>query len=128
MRLGRSRLSVHRFLSGLQKVNGDDLSEEERTCPICKGIYEEDTTLAGDPEPAFRLPCSHVFGAECLRLLFLSKRAGGWEQKLCPLCRRQVYEEHVEGVVAELPRKFKYHFTSRWETLFDYDTKMGDGF
>ena len=105
-----------------------DLSDHEKKCGICQGIYEEDTTLVGDPEIALRLPCSHFFGADCLRLLFLSRREGGWEQKLCPFCRRTVYDEPVQGAAVALPRKFGYHFISRAETKCDYDPKMGHEF
>ena len=105
-----------------------NLSDDEKTCNICKGIYEEDTTLAGDPEIALRLPCSHVFGAECLGLLFLSRQEGGWEQQMCPICRRSVYEEGAQEPVVVTARDFGYHVISRAETQFDHDHKMGDGF
>lgn len=107
----------------------EDLWNEDKKCTICKGIFEKDSTPAGDCEMALRLPCSHFFGAECLGLLFLSKLEGGWEQKLCPSssCRRKVYDEDEDAQETEVAsgQRFGYRFIPRSETLYDYDPKMG---
>ncbi|KAL8789701.1 MAG: hypothetical protein Q9195_006698 [Heterodermia aff. obscurata] len=76
---GGSKPWLESFMGKLSKVDEQELAEDDRDCSLCKGIYEEDISGNGTTtEVAVRLPSSHVFGYECLRLLLLSKDEGGW--------------------------------------------------
>ena len=81
---------VKDFVDALPRVDVDSLAEDDRECAICRGPYGmPGSMLNGDPEGAVKLPCSHVFGELCVRVM-LGPRPEGWGQRLCPVCRREV--------------------------------------
>ena len=60
------------FISQLPEIN----PQHDETCPICLEPFNS----TADPEPALRLPCSHVLGRNCIaRWLETNDN--------CPLCR-----------------------------------------
>ena len=79
-----------RFVNSLSEVSKADL-EKDSECAICRGIYGENVSMdSGKPEEPVRLPCGHVFGRLCLQVLLSPKADGGWEHRICPLCRREI--------------------------------------
>ena len=91
-----SRMSVARFINSLSDIPNAAL-EEESECAICRGKYGQKVSMdGGKPEEPVRLPCGHVFGRLCLQVLLNPKADGGWENRICPLCRRE-----IEGIGKE---------------------------
>ena len=90
---------VLRFIQTLPKIEIDELDGDTKECGICRGFYGEPVSFdGGKPEKAVQLPCGHIFGKGCLKVLSSPKCEGedsGWGERLCPLCRRV-----IEGIGA----------------------------
>ena len=85
-----SSAKVEKFVGALPRVDVGSLADDDRDCAICRGPYgAPGSMLNGEPEGAVRLPCSHVFGELCVRVM-LGPKPEGWGQRLCPVCRREV--------------------------------------
>lgn len=85
-----SRENVARFINFLPEIPKAEL-EEGSECAICRGIYGQNVSMDdGKPEGPVKLPCGHVFGRLCLQVLLNPKANGGWEHRICPLCRREI--------------------------------------
>ena len=85
---------VLRFVQTLPKIEIDELDDESKECSICRGPYGEPVSFdGGKVEKPVQLPCGHVFGKGCLKVLLSPKCEGeesGWGERLCPLCRRVI--------------------------------------
>ncbi|MCJ1469530.1 hypothetical protein MMC07_008163 [Pseudocyphellaria aurata] len=92
-------LAIRFFLSEFVFVDVDDIELEDRQCSICTA------ELADDLHPAVSLPCSHVFGLECIESwlrpypsltvnegLELREPLGA---NTCPLCREVFFPPHT---------------------------------
>ena len=90
---------VLRFVESLPKIEIDELDDASRECIICRGPYGEPASFdGGKAEKPVQLPCGHIFGKGCVKVLLSPKSEGeesGWGEILCPLCRRV-----IEGVEA----------------------------
>ncbi|TGO34181.1 hypothetical protein BHYA_0209g00190 [Botrytis hyacinthi] len=87
-----------KFLSSLQKMNVDALTQEERSCSIC---YEEIGVAnpEGVIEQPLRMPkCKHIFGDVCLKTWFK-------ENDSCPYCRDKVPTQSTRKVIEQLVRQ-----------------------
>ncbi|KAL7912113.1 hypothetical protein GGI35DRAFT_468436 [Trichoderma velutinum] len=91
------KVTVKFARSLLQKVEIQDLPENERTCVICYNDYGAKTPEGINEEP-LRLPkCKHVFGNHCLARWFEDSDS-------CPYCRDKLElpPKHPERVVNQL--------------------------
>lgn len=102
-----------RFFNELKVVNPAELEPEDRACSICMQPYDdpEDENIIHVP---VRLPCSHVFGKECLAQwttpfgVWEDNLDGQWEEESgwfwspflesshvadCPMCRRELFRK-----------------------------------
>jgi len=93
-----NRLEISRYSTDYTR---QAMESDESSCFICHTLYEprplipaENEPLTG--EPARKLHCGHVFGADCLK---------GWADRsnTCPMCRRAMFNykdlvpHHLEG-------------------------------
>ncbi|PKK53102.1 hypothetical protein CI102_4429 [Trichoderma harzianum] len=88
------KMTVKSSRSLLQKVEIQELPENERTCVICYNDYGAKTPEGINEEP-LRLPkCKHVFGNHCLARWFEDSDS-------CPYCRDKLElpPKHPERVV-----------------------------
>ncbi|KAM0137193.1 hypothetical protein ACHAO1_004145 [Botrytis cinerea] len=98
-----------KFLSSLQKMNTDALTQEERSCSIC---YEEIGVAnpEGVIEQPLRMPkCKHIFGDVCLKTWFK-------ENDSCPYCRDKVPTQSTRKVIEQLVRqqmRSRHNITAR---------------
>ncbi|TEY59780.1 hypothetical protein BOTCAL_0186g00010 [Botryotinia calthae] len=98
-----------KFLSSLQKMNIDALTQEERSCSIC---YEEIGVAnpEGVIEQPLRMPkCKHIFGDVCLKTWFK-------ENDSCPYCRDKVPTQSTRKVIEQLVRqqmRSRHNITAR---------------
>ncbi len=81
-----------KYLSKLQHVPVNDLSEDFRTCGICQEIYN-----TGDEpeEPCLVGQCGHILGRTCLSRWAMPE--GRRPNKTCPLCRAVLFEDDTPG-------------------------------
>ncbi|KAK4085440.1 uncharacterized protein Triagg1_430 [Trichoderma aggressivum f. europaeum] len=90
------KMTVKIWRSLLQKVELQDLPENERTCVICYNDYGAKTPEGINEEP-LRLPkCKHVFGNHCLARWFE-------DSDNCPYCRDKLElpPKHSDRVVSQ---------------------------
>ncbi|VDK79772.1 unnamed protein product [Litomosoides sigmodontis] len=71
-----SRRAIHAMNNLFPLATGQDLLQGDNTCIICR---EEMTAVSG----AKKLPCNHIFHANCLRSWFQ-------RQQSCPTCRTDI--------------------------------------
>ena len=78
------------FFNGLPLALSSSLRADDRNCSICLTAYV-------NGEQPLRLPCSHVFGRDCLRT---------WleEHNSCPLCRRELFPPLTDNSAREDPQ------------------------
>lgn len=69
------------FTNRLQKVNIEDLSTEENTCPVCWDVYGDREFECAQP---LKTPCGHIFGRKCLIRAITHYR---WK---CSACRQDM--------------------------------------
>jgi len=88
-----------------------DLTDEERSCPLCSETYsdlatEPTTNAPSDPnaidaEHPIRVDfdnCHHIFGHLCLRKLIFLDQA--WSKR-CPLCRAHWFKKDLDSLYAQ---------------------------
>lgn len=85
------------FVNNLPATRRADLPAEDQECVICFHEFQDDPSTGSSSlgeknddrvaEAAVRLPCSHLYGRECLRLWLDTHNT-------CPVCKTEVYPGH----------------------------------
>lgn len=84
-------VSVDVFMSGLTKIDVDELTQDNKECAICKIEYapfaglEVDTEGQVMLENPVKLACGHIFGESCLRSWISTNLRR--IRPTCPICR-----------------------------------------
>jgi hypothetical protein len=80
-------VSFRTFFTGLVPANPNDVYYNGR-CAFCWRYYD-------DHHRGVRLPCNHIFGADCLIELFQSGNV-----QICPICRTEWFPDRSMGAMA----------------------------
>ena len=86
-----SNPAAEQFLENLPSVSIEDISEDNRNCPICQDPYVEDDSLDEPFHHVVILPsCGHTFGWKCIKT-WLDPQQNP-PRSTCPLCRMVLFE------------------------------------